>query len=420
MPRVLIITYYFPPWGMGGVQRVLKFAKYLPEHGWEVTVIAPLAAGYHNQDPTLLGDLPESVNVERVGYADKAMSLASNAIGRIGPIISALRYISSFRDLPDRHRSFTAQAVRRARELMKEKPHDLLLTSSPPPSVHLAGLSLCRNLPWIADFRDPWQARLDDYGPTLYHRLRNSALHNRILRTADAVVAVTPELRRYFESFSSSGSVTVIRNGYDEADFVRLPVTAGAGADFRIVIPGTFSRFSQPRPLFRAIARFREGNPRIALRVTHVGAALGIDPAKAAADHGLSDVYHDTGYLDHSQALAALMDSDLLMIAYKDRASDVRVPGRIYEMLRTQRPIVAVTPSPGALADLLAPIPGCEVCSPDDPDAAAAAMARFMSAGSAAKVRTVEQIRSFDRREQTRQLSELAQKVIARRRGGPR
>ena len=369
MPRILIITYYFPPWGLGGVQRVAKFAKYLPDFGWDVTVIAPSATDYHQQDPTLLDDLPRSVRVERIEYSDIAMSLsrAASHIGRIGPIGPISRWLSSWRDFPDRHRQFAVLAVKRARELMKESPFDIVFTSSPPPSVHLAGLELKRDIPWIADFRDPWQALADDYGPTLFHRLRNSALHQRILKSADAVVAVTPELRKHFESDCGGDGVQVIRNGYDEADFAGTRTNNTPSAELRIVLPGTFSRSCDPRPLLQALVAYRSRIGSRRLRITHVGASMGCDLPRLVADAGLNDVFHDLGYVGHRAAIRTMLNADLLMLSYTDRrGTDAGVPGRVYEMLRTLRPIIALTPSPGALANLLSPIAGCDIFSPED------------------------------------------------------
>lgn len=407
MPHILIITYYFPPWGMGGVQRVLKFAKYLPEFGWDVTILAPQPGDYHNTDPTLLDDLPSSIQIVRVG--------SPSTIAHVGPISPMLRWLSSWRNFPDRHKRFARLATKRARELMREKPFDVVLTSSPPPSVHLAGLALKRDLPWIADFRDPWQALTDDYGPSLFHRLKNSGLHQRILKSADAALAVTPELRRHFEADCGANSVTVLRNGYDEADFPTLESGHASRAELRIVVPGTFSRFSDPRPIFNALAEFRRTFPLHPFKVTHVGATMGYDLSRLLAKAGLEQIVSDKGYVNHAEAVRLMREADLLMLSYTDRrVTDVSVPGRIYEMLRSQRPIIALTNSPGALADLLAPIPGCAVVAPDDPKAVAMTIAGF-TAQESLTPRLVSPIRQFDRRAQAKELSDLCQRVIALR-----
>lgn len=407
MPRILIITYYFPPWGMGGVQRVLKFAKYLPEFDWDVTVIAPQPGDYHNTDQTLLDELPPSVKIVRAG--------PPSSMGPIGSMSPTLRWLSSWRNFPDRHKSFARLAASRARELMREKSFDVVLTTSPPPSVHLAGLALKRDIPWIADFRDPWQALCDDYGPSLFHRLRNSGLHNRILKSADAVLAVTPELRRYFESDCGAISVTVLRNGYDEADFPKLESGNALTSELRIVLPGTFSRFSDPRPILTAIAEFNKMFSQHPLKVTHVGATMGYDLTRLIANAGVEQIVSDRGYVNHAEAIRLMREADLLMLSYTDRrVTDVSVPGRIYEMLRSRRPIIALTNSPGALTNLLGPIPGCEVVAPDDPRSVAAAIAKFVSPELRVP-RMVSSIQQSDRRLLAKELSDLCRLVMARR-----
>ncbi len=410
MPRILIITYYFPPWGMGGVQRVLKFAKYLPEFGWDVTVIAPDARDYHNSDPSLLTELPESVRLERIPGVQ-----GIGPVGPSGPIRPLLRWISSWRDFPDRHRRFAKLASQRAGELMNERSFDVVMTTSPPPSVHVAGLKLRHDAAWIADFRDPWQALVDDYGPTLLHRLQNSALHQRVLKSADAVIAVTPELRQHFEAVCPNGRVCVIRNGYDETDFAsQVPQSTREG--LRIVIPGTFSRFSDPRPIFRSLAAYRRASQGRLLSVTHVGATIGTDIGRVATKSGLQDIFHDVGYKSHAETLQFMRQADLLMLSYADRrVTDVSVPGRVYEMLRSQRPIIALTPSPGALANLLAPLPACEVISPHDTTAVVSAIEKYLTPEARAP-RLLKSIRHLERRSQAEELSRLCQDVVNRKR----
>ncbi len=404
MASILIIAYYFPPWGMGGVQRVLKFAKYLPEFDWDVTVIAPQPAEYHRQDPSLLTDLPAAVRIERIPHHDAAQTL-----GPLGPLGPSLRWLSSWRDFPDRHRRFAQLATARARELMREKGFDIMLTSSPPPSVHVAGLALRSEIPWVADFRDPWQAVGDDYGPTVVHRIVNSGLHKRVLDDASAVVTVTPELARHFRTVSRAARIEIIRNGFDEADFDAAGDPTKSGDVLKIVLPGTFSRFSDPRPAFKTIAAWRKSNPARKLRVVHVGASLGVDPTGMVQDAGLGDIYEDLGYVDHARAIREMRDADLLMLAYNDRrVTDVSIPGRIYEALRTLRPLVVFTPDNGALSALLQPLGGCIIIPSTD----RAPSADPIGTALALPPRSLDSLKQFARRDQTRALSALCHEVV--------
>jgi glycosyltransferase involved in cell wall biosynthesis len=292
---------------------------------------------------------------------------------------------------------------------MKEEPFDVVLTSSPPPSVHRVGLALSPYIPWIADFRDPWHAIDNDYGPTFLHRLINRGTHKRILRNADAVITATPELAQRFKELGPSLHIEAIRNGYDEADYDWESPAPWTADKLTMALPGTFSRFSDPLPAFRAIAAWRSQNPDLPLHVCHVGATMDIDVQSRLAATGLNDVYEDIGYVNHKRAVAELAFADLLLVAFDDRhITSVSVPGRIYEMLRSQRPIVAFTSEDGALASLLKPHVGCAVVSSNS----MSDTSRVIDNVLASPIRSIDSVRAFDRRTQALRLSDLCQEAI--------
>jgi hypothetical protein len=410
MPRLLLITYYFPPWGMGGVQRVAKFAKYLPEFGWDITVLTVDPGKYHQDDPSLLADIPSSVRVERIAYRE----LGSRAAQAQGMTRSLSRFAGRLISWPDRHRGFERLAFRRAVELHRENSFDAVMTSSPPPSIHLAGLQLGQTIPWVADFRDPWQARFGDFGPTPLHAWYNRALYARLVRRADAVVAVTPELATVLSRVRGNSDVVAIPNGYDESDFSGVATTGRAPNELLIVCPGTFSEFSDPRPILRAIASWRKSENR-RVRVVHVGHALGVEVARAAQDCGIGDIFEQTGYIPHRDAISWLLRADLIAISYADTpALAVSVPGRIYEALRSLKPIVAFTAPDGALAHLLSDIPACWVVPTQDTDAGTRAIHEALTSGV---IRLLESVQSFSRRKQAQQLAEILDSATQGRQG---
>ncbi len=410
MPRLLLITYYFPPWGMGGVQRVAKFAKYLPEYGWDVTVLTVAPGQYHHDDPSLLADIPPSVRIERIAYRD----LGSRAVQTRGVMHSLSRYAGRMLSWPDRHRGFARVAAQRAEQLHREKPFDAVLTSSPPPSVHLAGLRLAKTLPWVADFRDPWLAQLGDFGPTPFHAWYNKSLYGRVLRIADAVVAVTPELRGTLNRARTRGGFASIPNGYDESDFPGVVAPQQPNDEILIVCPGTFSEFSDPNPIFRAIAGWRE-TARKRVRVVHVGHSLGVDVPRAAQECGIGDIFEQTGYIPHREAISWLLRANIVAISYADTpALAVSVPGRVYEALRSLRPIVAFAAADSALAHLLSGIPGCWTVSPHDVEAGAHAITDALTVGA---MRPLESVQSFARQKQAQQLAGVLQDAVRRRQG---
>lgn len=427
-PRILIACYYFPPMGMGGVQRPLKFAKYLPEFGWDVTVIAPDVGSYHQFDPTLLDDLPATVRVERVKpwtpdrlpFKVRRQSSGIRGRGRIAPVLR--RAWNQWTRLPDDKVFYARQACRLAQRLHREKPFDVVLTTSPPPSIHHVGESLRSHVIWVADFRDPWAIRAGDWGATPLHKAINQKSMQRIVRSADRLIAVNDGIAATLAQHGPAHPVEIIHNGYDESDFADTSTASARDANFTIVCPGTFSEEFSPEPIFAAVRAWKNSGTQLTVRISHVGASIGID-ANAMADRcGLDAIFDEVGYLPHSQSIRAIVAADVIAIPIRDiQGSGAIVPGRIFEALRTLRPILLIAPLPGAAARLLQGVPGCWVVAPDDTGAGAAALHQIALLTRTAPVRRIADIARFDRRDQTRRLSELCALLAdeSRRSAGP-
>ena len=236
MKRLLFVTYYFPPSGGPGVQRSLKFVKYLPEFGWRPTVLTvrPESASWPDPDPDSVADIPEGTLVERTGawdpYAWYARLLGRKkqeviSVGFTGedgttPGRRFARWLRANLFLPDARVGWVPFATARARALMRQK-YDAVLTTGPPHSTHFAGLALRRThgTPWLVDFRDPWteidfQAELPMTGLA---RALDAFLERRVLRNADGFAVVSASMQRRFAQRGYASEV--IENGFDPADF---------------------------------------------------------------------------------------------------------------------------------------------------------------------------------------------------------
>ncbi|MEW5700782.1 MAG: glycosyltransferase [Candidatus Zixiibacteriota bacterium] len=419
-PSVLIVSFYFPPSGMGGVQRALKFARYLPEFGWDVTVIAPWTSLSHQSDPSLLTELPDSMRIERVWAFDPALVFRRRGfVGGAGSIREASSWARRVREWlrwPDDKILFTAAALRRARRLHNERPFDVVWTTSPPPSMHRVGLALAPRIPWIADFRDPWLARDDDWGPTHWHARWAQRLRQRIVQTADRVVAVSIPMAAALDRDGARHSTEVIYNGYDEADFVSAARPRSWNGPFTILCPGTLSPHSDPRPIFAAVCELRARCPELDLQIRHVGTALGLNPTAIAADYGLASIFTDLGYREHSASVDGLLEADIVAISVSELAGfATNIPGRLFEALRSQRPLILFGPRDGAVGTLVGRLPGCWVVPHADVEAGAEALRAVLRHPRGVPARTRESIAVFDRRAQTRHLASLFQSVIAAR-----
>jgi len=421
-PSLLIVSYYFPPWGMGGVQRALKFAKYLPEFGWDVTVIAPHFSRYYQTDRSLLADIPETVRIERVATLDLAVWLRGqrrHGSGGVRGERAPAPWVRSLREWlrwPDDKVVFAMNARRRAQRLLREQPFDAVWTTSPPPSVHRVGLGLHKRIPWIADFRDPWLARDDDWGPTRWHVRHARRLRQRIVRTADRLIAVSEPMAAALDAEGPRHATEVIHNGYDEADFPAGPRLRSPDDPFTILCPGTFSPHSDPRPILAAVRALLNAKPGLNLRVVHVGTALRINPAALAGEYGLASIFVDLGYLEHRTSIRALLGADAIAISVSELPGfATNIPGRLYEALRSLRPLVLFGPQDAAVGALVGRLPGCRVVPPSDSREAAAIIEEIMQLPRDIPARSIDSIRMFDRREQARRLAALCDTVRAER-----
>ena len=233
MKRVLVIAYYWPPSGGSGVQRWVKFVKYLCAEGWEPVVWAPEHADYPSLDNTFAAEVPPQVEVLRgpiwEPYAAyrKLTGARSTEVTEIsaGPKTFKQRlslWIRANLFVPDPRKGWVRPSVKRLKAYLKEHPVDVMVTTGPPHSVHLIGLRLHKALgiPWIPDFRDPWSKMyyLKHLPMTGISWRRLRGMEQRVLDGCSTVLTCTPLLQEDFQAMTKT-PVACITNGYDEADF---------------------------------------------------------------------------------------------------------------------------------------------------------------------------------------------------------
>ncbi|GAB4325740.1 MAG: glycosyltransferase [Candidatus Zixiibacteriota bacterium] len=410
--RLLMFAFYFPPLGMGGVQRPLKFAKYLPEFGWNVTVITAEPGGYVEYDPTLLDDVPDGVDIIRVKSLDPS-SFANNRVRETGgtPSSSKLSHLieqaREWARWPDAKIHFARVAAREALRRSDALRFDAVYTTSPPPSIHSAGLRVRRalSIPWVADFRDPWMVAVDDWGPTAIHRRYAENLRARILRQADQVLVMNDMVADVFQTAAAQQRLSIIPNGYDEDDFTGV-TQQQRGDDFIVAFYGTDSPHTDIRPVLDLITEFNAHNPQRSVRLVHVGTTLG------AAVH-THPAYTTTGYLPHRDAIAQLCNADAAVITLSpDPSLRMTIPGRTYEVLRSLRPILCMAPAGSLLAQILEPFHGVWTCDFGDTGCALSALDQITRLDRRTAARDVASIQCFDRRTQTFQLSGILDELV--------
>lgn len=367
--RLLIISYYWPPTGGSGVQRWVKFSKYLPEHGWQPVIYTPENPERLAYDESLLADIPECTEVIRRRIVEPYglyRKLFGRSGGEVNPLNSSGKSLKSKLSrvvrgnlfIPDPRVSWVRGSVRFLKKYLREHPVDAVVTTGPPQSMHLIGRGLKRSLglPWIADFRDPWTRMfyykhlcLSKFADRKHHRLEQG-----VLDEADLVLAVSPPVRDDFQAQTGT-PVHLITNGYDEDDFpVREPGSRKDGK-FRIVHTGLFAADGNPLKLWDALARRCREDEDFAQRLEiRLAGKTDAPVLEAIRERGLGAQLVDLGYLPHSRVVQEQQEADLLILPLRHEPEYAKVlPGKIFEYIASGRPVLGIGQEDGAAAAIL-------------------------------------------------------------------
>lgn len=415
--KVLIISFYFPPAGGGGVQRWLKLAGYLPEHGIETHVLAPNDPRWLQSDPGL--EIPVQTHVHRARYfGPSGIPPAKRLLGLRGPRRLWRRVLLTPRRLliPDENVSWLTSALPAALRIIRREGIDVVVTTSPPTSVHLIGVLLRRRtgVRWIADLRDSMIAKSDRHYERALVRIKerpNRWLARSIARKADAIVCVTPTIAREMTDLGARGEMRVIPNGADFDDFASIAYKPGER--FRITHTGNFFGDRDPRPFLRALAQIDAP-----ITARFIGEFRTADRLWAES-LDLGERLELTRSQPHMQAIASQRNSEalLILIPYSG-GRGIDVPsGKLYEYLASRRPILATVPPEGAAAELVRKAGAGLVVPPDDSNAIRSALEELVERWRKGKLGDVELspdlVRSIDRKERMREVAELIEQIAA-------
>lgn len=374
MKKVLVITYYWPPAGGGGVQRIAKFCKYLSLWGWEPVVLTVDRGNYAVRDESLLSE------VEKIDRIYRAPSLEPHALfgsltgsfgrrgggkprtptaspstftGRVGEYIRLNLFI------PDSRIGWRRKAVERAAEIIEREGPRAILSTAPPYTAHLIALELKgrSGLPWIADFRDPW---LENHAYNTVPRLGvvkavTRRLEMSVLEAADRVVCANPGIAALAAAKlppAAASKFTVITNGYDESD-VR-PVV-GKLSRFTVGYFGTVYPRGFPMELFEVFRELIGENEGFAADfLFRVRGTVSPGVVARFADF-IGEGHLEVGpYIPHEEMLDMLYQEQVLVVVINDFPNNfATVPGKIYEYLPTGNPVLGIGPEGGDAAALL-------------------------------------------------------------------
>jgi glycosyltransferase involved in cell wall biosynthesis len=436
--RVLLLTYYCPPSGGPGVQRILKFAKYLPSAGWTPVVLTVREGAYPARDPSLWADVPASAEVHRTASWDP-YRLYARLTGQSGEDAvvqgsvkgeedswarTLARWVRANVFLPDARIGWVPFAVWRGRQLLADTEVDAILTTGPPHSTHLAGavLQTLTGTPWVADFRDPWTDinYYQELPHTPWARRLDAALERMVLRRARAVTTVSPSWRDLLARKAQDGPdpgrrFSVVQNGFDASDIPSSPALPTREA-FELTHVGSLYASRNPEGLWKALRRLRDTHADMPLRVRLVGT---VDPNvwRSLEAHGLDAITTHVPYVPHAEAIAFMQRAGLLVLSIESfpQATGM-MTGKIYEYLASGRPVVGIGPPDGDAAALLRRTEGGRLFGRDE----GTGLAHFIRdhyraweqglprAGAAPAV-----LRPYRRRDQTERLARVLEEAIS-------
>ncbi|SMO31994.1 glycosyltransferase [Gracilimonas mengyeensis] len=359
MKNVLVIVYYFPPMGGSGVQRPLKFVKYLRDFGWDPIILCPEPGAYHTFDQSLMEEVhnanlqvfrvPVDTPFHKTGQKQKQV--------RIPPAIAKiLRWFSSFFFLPDNKKKWIEPGLEAAMKIIEEQDIDLIFSSAPPYSNLMLAKSIKQKtgLPVVMDLRDDWlESHLIKY-PTRWHKNRMRQLEAETLSEADGLLTINERIAQSLKERTQK-EVEVIGHGYDPEDF------KGLGADqyppnkkLTFLYSGTFYPDSRPDTFLRAWAELLKESPSLKERVElQFQGRLENAHWKLINELNLKDLVVDFGYVDHDTAVRNLLRADVLwlIVGHKKNAEIISL-GKTSEYFAARKPILGLVPK-GSARDML-------------------------------------------------------------------
>ncbi len=370
MKKVLIITYYWPPASGPGVQRYLKFAKYLPEFGWKPYIITVKNGSYSATDETLLDDVPDETEVLKTktiepfsiyniltGQDKKNVTVGMMNMDPEGnPIKKMSLYARANLFIPDARKGWNNFAIKAAKNLIEKEEISTVITTGPPHSTHLVGLKLKKqlNIKWIADFRDPWTNIFynEALPRTASTQKKDKKLEDSVLKNADKIIVTNSGLRDEF--LSRTSNIDVIYNGFDDTDLQYHP-WEDKNRKFTIAHVGSLLPGQNIHNLWDTIKELHNENEDFAskLQLSFTG-RVDQGVLDYLANCGLEENIEQNGFVPHKEAIKYMMTADLLLFIVPDtQRNHMITPGKLFEYIASRTHILSIGPVNGNISEIL-------------------------------------------------------------------
>ncbi|MDA3780916.1 MAG: glycosyltransferase family 4 protein [Bacteroidales bacterium] len=369
--KVLIITYYWPPSGGAGVQRWLKFVKYLSQYGWDPIVYTPDNGEIPVTDKSLQKDIPEGTKVikrkiwEPYTWYKKFIGQKNNQKINVGFLSEAEKpkftekisvWIRGNFFIPDARKFWIKPSVKFLKKYLVNNHVDAIISTGPPHSMHLIALQLQKKLsiPWIADFRDPW-TNIDFYEDLLLTKRadkKHHKLEKKVLQNANCILSVGETLKNEFVELGAN-NVKVITNGYDSSDMDNSKNSLDK--KFSIVHIGSMPKSRNPELLWKIIDKIVRTNKDFAkyLEIKLVG-KCDYTVKNSLEKYNLSNFVNKIDYVSHKEISAIQQSAQiLLLVINKTKNAKGILTGKFFEYMAAKRPIFAIGPTEGDAAKIL-------------------------------------------------------------------
>tara|TARA_R110002126_G_scaffold286913_2_gene439194 strand:- start:1393 stop:2685 length:1293 start_codon:yes stop_codon:yes gene_type:complete len=366
--KVLIITYYWPPAGGPGVQRWLKFVKYLPEYGIEPIVYIPENPTYPIVDVNLVKEVSDKVKVIKQPIFEPyqlASFLSKNKTKKMNSGIIPNKKKQQFLDkvllwirgnlfIPDARCFWIKPSISYLEKYIVDNKIDTIITSGPPHSLHLIGLGLKNklDLKWFADFRDPWTTI--GYHKTLrlsrFAEKKHKKLEHKVLNTADTIIVTSATTKTEFQALTTK-PISVITNGYD----VESVDVQAIDVKFSLAHIGSFLSDRNPLALWQSLVELSTEIPSFKsdLEIKLIG-AVSQEVLDTINRFELMAYTNNLGYVSHAEAIAHQRRSQVLLLIEIDSVDTKSIiPGKLFEYMVSNRPIIGIGPKDSDFAEII-------------------------------------------------------------------
>jgi len=382
LKKVLIVTYYWPPSAGSGVQRWLKFAKYLPEYGWEPVIFTPENPDFDLKDTSLLSEIPAALEVLKFPiwepyslfrkFKKEKLKDTSKILERDKkkPLDKMAIWLRANLLIPDPRVFWVKPSVDYLTQILEANKFEAVITTGPPHSMHLIGLGLKRKtgIKWLADFRDPWSTWefLDVLPMHSLVRKRHQKMEAEVLKEADAVVTISPTFQKEIEHIAGR-KINLLTNGFDGAD---LPVDfksySPVTGKLNIVYTGIIDSIRDPLPFIQAFKSFFEIHT-VKVNLTFVGKVSDKITDYIEKDDWLKSHITFAGYVSHQEVFSYYERAHLLLLILTNtKNAKGNIPGKLFEYIATGRPIIALGDPEGDSAKIIREADAGEVFTHSD------------------------------------------------------